>query len=111
MNTTTTNLADFGARERKMLCDLLTAWNEQGLPDDFDSDGVVPMLNTQSGYVFLTNDNCDVAMMNGDNLEMWYVCPYCGHEGFKDDMAHDPASEECTEYLAQIGVVELDEAE
>ena len=82
---TSANLADFGSRERKLLLHLLTAWDSQGLPDDFDSKGVYPMMNKDSGCVFLTNENFDCAMMDGDKLESWYTCSNCGHEGFAED--------------------------
>lgn len=81
-NITTTNLSEFGVRERDILIDLVQAWRDQGLPKDFCDDEVVPMLNTQSGHVFLTNDDYQVAMLNGEILEIWYSCPNCGHEGF-----------------------------
>jgi hypothetical protein len=81
----TTDLAAFGARERAMLVDLLSAWKDQGLPYDFDTYNVVPMFNTKSGCVFLTNEEYQAAMLNGDKLESWYYCPNCGHEGFKED--------------------------
>lgn len=105
--STTTNLADFGYREKKMAAELLTAMC-QGLPDDFDDDQVTVMMNTSSGNVFLTNDNCDVAMMNGDKLESFYSCPECGHEGFKEDMPHD-GNADCKRYLRDIGVEESDD--
>lgn len=82
---TTTDLADFGSRERGMLIELLVSWREQGLPDDFYDDEVRPMMNRNSGNVFLTNSDYQVAMMNGDKLETWYTCSNCGHEGFKED--------------------------
>lgn len=82
---TTTNLAEFGYIERLELIRLLAAWNEQGLPEDFGSEGVEPMFNKDSGYVFLTNSEYQVAMMNGDKLELWYYCGNCGHEGFAGD--------------------------
>ncbi len=107
---TTTNLADFGYRERKMAAELLMAMCN-GLPDDFEDDQVVVMMNQNSGNVFLTNENCDVAMMNGDKLESFYSCPYCGHEGFKEDMEHEAKDEECTRYLQEIGVLEAEEVE
>jgi len=47
--------------------------------------------------------------MNGNNLEIWYNCPYCGHEGFKEDMEHDFESSECIRYLIEIGVIEEEE--
>lgn len=104
MDTTTTNLADFGSRERRMLIELLTAWQNQGLPEDFSDEAVVPMMNQNSGNVFLTNEDCQVALMNGRKLESFYSCPYCGHEGFKDEMDHEPENSECTRYLESIGV-------
>jgi len=84
MNITTTNIADFGAREINILIDLLTAWRDHGLPDDFSDDEVIPMFNKNSGHVFLTNDSFQVAMLNGDKLESWYSCENCSHEGFRE---------------------------
>jgi hypothetical protein len=93
---TTTNLADFRSRERRLLIELLTAWEEQGLPDDFYEEEVVPMFNRNSGNVFLTNSEFQVAMMNGDKLESFYSCPNCGHEGFKEDCElNDDGCNEC----------------
>ena len=94
-----------------MVEELLRAMREQGLPEDFEDDEVTVMFNSDSGNVFLTNSNFDVAMMNDDKLETWYNCPECGHEGFKEDMEHD-GSAECARYLREIGVrPEDDEAE
>jgi hypothetical protein len=105
-NSVVTDLAQFGYRERKMAAELLTASVEQGFPEGFMDEGVTIAMNMNSGYVFLTNEDFDVAMMNGDKLETWHSCPYCGHEGFKEDMAHEPQAADCTEYLQQIGVVD-----
>ncbi len=92
----TTDLADFGSRERHMLCDLLNAWNTQGLPDDFDDNEVRAMMNRNSGSVFLTNSEYQVAMLNGDKLESWYNCPNCGHEGFTEDCKlNEEGCDEC----------------
>ena len=82
---TTTDFAKFGNRERAMAEDLLKAWREQGLPDNFSDDEVTIMMNTSSGNVFLTNSEYQAAMMNGDSLEMWLYCVECGNEGFGDD--------------------------
>lgn len=104
---TTTDLAKFGWRERKMAAELLTAMCEQGLPEDFIDDEVTIMLNTYSGYVFLTNSEFQVAMMNGDKLESWYTLPYSGEEGFKEDFegrSKDEFHPEDIEFLTQIGV-------
>ena len=85
MNITTTDLCEFGSIERAELTKILDAWNEQGLPDDFNNDEVHPMMNKMSGSVFLTNSDYEVAMMNGDKLESYYSCMHCGNEGFYED--------------------------
>jgi hypothetical protein len=100
---TTTNLAEFGYRELKKVRDLLDAMIKEGLPQDFENDGVHPMMNQNSGNVFLTNSEYQVAMMNGDKLESFYSCPQCGHEGFKDEMEHE-GNRDCQEYLESIGI-------
>lgn len=93
---TTTNLEDFGYGERMDLIRLLTAWNDQGLPQDFETDGVHAMMNKDSGNVFLTNHEFQVAMMNGDKLESFYTCGMCGHEGFADEcQLNDDGCNEC----------------
>lgn len=107
---TTTDLSKFGFRELKMAAELLTAYCEQGAPGYFDRDGVTVMMNTNSGYVFLTNAEFDVAMMNGDKLESFFTCPNCGSEGFADeihegeDQVELPA--DCWDYLCEIGAWE-----
>lgn len=79
--STTTNLADFGFREIKMARDLLDAWVNNGLPDDFSNDGVVIMMNQNSGNVFLTNEEFEVAMESEGKLYSYYNSPYEGLEG------------------------------
>ena len=84
--TTTTNLAQFGARELAEVRDLLDAMLTQGLPSDFSADEVQPMFNMNSGYVFLTNSDFDVCMLNDGKLESFYNSPYEGKEGFFSDL-------------------------
>ncbi len=93
---TTTNLSDFGSRERWMLVELLTEWDKNGLPDEFYEEDVTPMMNRNSGYVFLTNSEFQCAMMNDGKLEIWHHCGNCGHEGFKEDcQLTDEGCNEC----------------
>ena len=82
----TSNFSKFGSRERAMAEELLKASREQGFPEDFDNDGVTISMNMNSGYVFMTNADYQVAMMSGDNLESFYSCPECGNEGFADEI-------------------------
>lgn len=101
-DVTTTDLADFGARERCLLIEILKAWEANGLPDDFYHEEVRPMLNKNSGYVFLTNAEFQTAFINGDKLETWYNCSRCGHEGFAEDCRlTDEGCNECHKEEAQ----------
>src|SRR3990167_7070000 len=98
---TTTDLSKFGHREKKMAGELLLAMNE-GLPNDFYDDEVTVMMNMNSGNVFLTNSDYQVAMMTDEGkLESFYSCPECGHEGFLDEMKHD-GNAECKRYYKEI---------
>ena len=114
---TTTNLADFDYYELAILTQTLEAYRLNGLPVDFIPDGVVPMLNTSSGNVFLTNSEYQVAMLNGSELESWYFLSYSGIEGFLDELLFDydnnDIPEEDFEELASIceinGFLELAE--
>jgi hypothetical protein len=85
----TADLSRFGYRERQMAEELLKAWREQGLPDDFDNEGVNINLNTHSGYVFLSNEEYQVAMMNGDKLESFYTDFETGEEGFLEELSDE----------------------
>ena len=115
-NITTTDLSDFGYRELDMLQELLKAMVEQGLPKDFNDDEVVPMMNMNSGNVFLTNLDYQVAMMNGEDLEMFHVLPCTGIEGFTDDLKQkfedgDIIEEEDVDYLHDCGIITDNEHE
>ena len=83
---TTTNFSKFGSRERRMAEELLKAWREQGLPNDFENEEVIIMMNLYSGNVFLINADFQVAMMNGDKLESFYTDFETGEEGFEEDL-------------------------
>lgn len=81
----TENLADFGARERKMLAEILA----QPLPQGFDDSGVKAAMNSNSGNVFLVNSDYQCAMMNGDKIELFHSLPYGGAEGFLSDLVEE----------------------
>ncbi len=103
---TTTDLAQFGNREKAMAVKLLTIMSEKGLPNNFNDDEVTVMMNRNSGNVFLTNSDYQVAMMNGDDLELFFSCPECGCEGFADDLRIDfknkNANQCCMDYLQEV---------
>lgn len=86
---TINDFSKFGYRERKMAEQLLHAWNECGLPEDFQEDEVSIIMNTHSGNVFLTNSEFQVAMMNGDKLESFYTDFETGEEGFREELSEE----------------------
>ncbi len=109
-DVTTTDLSEFGKREMEKAGEILLKYASgdvtQRFEDEFWENDVTVMFNRQSGKVFLTNGDYQVAMENPHSdgkLDMWYWCPYCGHEGFIQEMGHEPEDVECTEYLEQIG--------
>ncbi len=82
---TTIDLANFGYREIAITKDILTAWVAGGLPEDFSDSEVTIMFNRNSGSVFLTNSDYQVAMVVDGKLESFYSCPQCGNEGFEGE--------------------------
>lgn len=103
INMVTDNLTDFGFRELDMAGDLLKAFKSK--KDDtkhFGDDGVHVTFNRNSGCVFLSDVDYNVAMMNGERLEDFFSCPQCGHEGFLEEMEHGEDSPDCQEYFKQI---------
>lgn len=90
MNYYTEDISKFGYRERDELLTLLQAWQDHGLPEGFNPENVRPAFNMSSGYVFLTNEDCQVCMTaqtdEGTRLEIWHSLPYSGEEGFLSDL-------------------------
>ena len=98
-NIVTENWNDFGNIEIEEAKELLSHIKE------IDSYGEVKvMFNRNSGCVFLADDDYRSWMMDGNKIAEWFNCPYCGHEGFLEDMKHTPEDDECIEYMEKIGV-------
>jgi hypothetical protein len=82
--STTTDLQDFGFRELRIAAELLNAYCDQ--PPGWLGGGVHLMMNRNSGCVFLTDEDFNVAMINGGALDAWLFTPHDGHEGFLDEL-------------------------
>jgi len=62
------NLEGFGFRELDIASKLLSKVSEYGYPRDFSDAGISLAFNTHSGYVFLTNEDYQVLMLENDKL-------------------------------------------
>lgn len=100
MTDVTENWCDFGYREKYLAIALLTAWREGKIASHIESlgDNVRAAFNPNSGYVFLTNDEYDAFLFNGDVLDIFLHCFNCGHEDFPQDMYDNPSCDECKGY-------------
>jgi hypothetical protein len=73
----------------------------------FCQRGVHGCLNTTSGFIFLSDEDYNVLMINEetDQLEGWYHMPYGGEDGFFSDLVYayeDDWYEDDKEYLVQL---------
>ena len=100
----TIELKDFGYRELKEIAKILTELTKggMGLPEDFENDDLTINLNNNSGYVFLSNSNYEVAMLVEGKLKSFYSCPECGEEGIFEDIKDHSEEENCKEYIKEI---------
>lgn len=94
----TRDLMDFGRRELQLAGNLLRLFRTSKDRTLKLGTKVTPELNPDSGYVFLIDDNFNIAMVNGDYLEDWLLCPTCAHEGFVSDFEKPEASPCCRGY-------------
>ncbi len=84
----TSDLAEFGNRELDEVEKLIKAKNKSGFPEDFYDKDVAIFFNKNSGYVFFSNEDCQVCLCDEDgDLFSWYNTPYEGEEGFIFDLA------------------------
>ncbi len=101
----TTDLADFGSSEKATAGELLSALNTDKDLTHFLGDGVKLYLNKNSGFVFLSDEDYNTAMIDDEgHLRDFHSCPICGSEGFLEDL-HDGVEEldsECQEWFDNL---------
>jgi len=99
----TCGLNDFGSRELDMAVELLDKYKEAVRNGDYEELGLTTnirlAMNTNSGYVFLTDDDYNVVMINPETkkAEKYYTCSNCGFEGFKDEFKNHSEDQDCLE--------------
>jgi hypothetical protein len=105
--TVTKDLSKFGLREKAMAKDLLSAYGTSNDKTQHLGDGVEVWFNTHSACVFLSDEDFNTAMINGNNgniLEDFFSCPNCGEEGLSSDFKGENTSECCQEYANEMGL-------
>lgn len=100
----TKDYSEFGHREKEMARDLLQAYGTNDDKTEYLGQGVEVYFNLHSGYVFLSDEDYNVAIMNGSTLEDFIHCPDCGGEGVASEFAEDNTDECCQEYANDMGL-------
>jgi len=100
----TEDWSEFGYREKDMGIELLQAWRDERVISSLALGTHVRVaFNTNSGFVFLTNDECDAFMIDPDTdnlINIFLSCPNCGNEGFPQYLYDHPNCDECKTYAA-----------
>ena len=98
--TVLTDLAKFGTSDLAEAGKLLTTLNTHQDDTKHLGDGVYVCLNTNSGFVFLSDEDYNVAMMSGHQLVDFHNCPNCGNEALAPYFRSEFADSECCQEYA-----------
>lgn len=76
----TVDYSKFGYRELEIAGKLLALYAESGV--DFLGDGLTVNFNTHSGYVFLSDEEFNVGILNDAETKIvqFFTCYQCGYE-------------------------------
>lgn len=79
------DFTNFGYREKKLAFDVLEAYFKN--PYAVEGDDLKIGFNTQSGYVFATDEEYNVYMINRKNeLELYLTCDDCNAEDYLSEL-------------------------
>ncbi len=84
----------FNPYERSEAFKLKQAWKTQGLPEKFSDMGAHIRRDKSSGKVLISNKAKQMCMLNEGRIEIYYRCPKCLNEGFKNDLSHGSRCDE-----------------
>jgi hypothetical protein len=92
----TSDLGKFGYRELVLAGEMFMYFENHSWPGEFDTDSVELYMNTNSGNVFLSNDEGQTLMMDGDRLRFFGQCSVCQDEKFICDTELEyPVCDDC----------------
>lgn len=79
------DMTNFGWREKKLALEVLQAYMKN--PYAVEGDDLKIGFNTQSGYVFATDEDYNSYMINDkDELELWVMCDMCSAEDYLSEL-------------------------
>lgn len=84
MSIVTSDLSKFGFREIRIMKDILNAYVKN--PYVVEGSDLTISMNTYSGYVFLSDEDYNTYMLNGDELELFVMCEECNAEDFISEL-------------------------
>lgn len=81
------NFKGFGYREIRTVKNLLNAYLEDKIVTEvFNRHSEITIgLNEETGYVFLIDEDYNVAMLYDGYIQDYFSCPECNNEGFRDE--------------------------
>lgn len=100
--TVTKDLSQFGQREKEMARDLLKVYGTFEDKTKFLGLGVEVFFNMNSGYVFLSDEDYNVAILSGGQLEDFITCPNCGMESVASEFREMNEDDCCKEYANDL---------
>lgn len=85
----TADYSKFGYRELEIAGKLLALYSERGV--NFLNDGLTVNFNMHSGYVFLSDEDYNVGVLNedGNAIVQFYSCYECDYEGTQEQALED----------------------
>ena len=85
------DLSNFGYRELGMLAELLDKYSDRPTSEKYGNFDKLTTagFNPNSGCVWLQDEDYHCLMLNGDTLEEFVSCSYCGAEGFTTEIEID----------------------
>lgn len=94
------DLSKFTFHELDEVITLLTVLRDQGVPYNCSKKNVQIVMDAETRQIFLSNDNADLMMINEGNLQKYFTCPVCQHQGFMDSLPmHNPGNDFCMSWV------------
>jgi len=88
------NEAKFNLGQQRIANQLREAMKKQELPQGFSKDGLHIRQEKLSGMVYISNNAKQMCRLNEGILDMYYICPKCGNDGFKNTIRHSSRCDE-----------------